>query len=149
VIAFKRGRSRCVLVLHWIALKFPRSKWGVRCNLYEAKLYKGTTAWRRELLCPVIWCAPKGIFVVMRAATPLTEEEFNRFDKEGRIPDWKRVPASDEVTPFEEGEDKFADFGWLDGRIVVMDYAAHPNLTHRHVDPYTDEHARTPGYEDF
>jgi hypothetical protein len=48
------------------------------------------------------------------------------------------------VEPF---EDKPTDFGRLDGRIVVMDYAAEPRLTNRCVEPYTDELARTPGYE--
>jgi hypothetical protein len=132
-------------VLPWIAVKFPRNKWGARCNVFEAKLYESTTPWRRKLLCPVIWCAPKGILLVMRAATPVTEEEFDCADDRKELPDWKPVPASKEVTPFEEGEDKFADFGWLDGRIVAMDYAAHPCLIDRCVEPYTDEYARTPG----
>jgi hypothetical protein len=48
------------------------------------------------------------------------------------------------VEPF---EDKPTDFGRLDGRIVVMDYAAEPRLTNRCVEPYTDELARTPRYE--
>jgi hypothetical protein len=148
VIAFKRGASRCVLILHWIALKFPRSKRGNRCNVYEAKLYKSTTAWRRKLLCPVIWCAPWGVVLVMRAATPLTEEEFVRLDESDGLPDWKCVPNSAEVTPFEEGENKFADFGWLDGRIVVMDYSV-PALINPCAEPYTDKQARTPGYEDL
>jgi hypothetical protein len=141
LVAFKQGQSRRVVVLPWIAVKFPRNKWGARCNAYEAKLYQSTTPWRRKLLCPVIWCAPKGILLVMRAATPLTEEELDRADGSK---EWKRVTNSNEVLPF---EDKATDFGWLDGRIVVMDYAAHPCLKDRCVEPYTDEYARTPGYE--
>jgi hypothetical protein len=144
VIGIKRGASRRVLVLPWIAVKFPRSKWGLRCNVYERKLYNSTPAWRQKLLCPVIWCAPKGVLLVMTAAKPLTEEEFVRADERNQLPDWKRLPGSAEVTPFEESESKFADFGWLDGRIVVMDYAAHPDLTHRHVEPYTDDAASAP-----
>jgi hypothetical protein len=80
----------------------------------------------------------------MRAATPLTDEEFLLANESNELPEWKRVPNSDEVKPF---EDKPTDFGRLDGRIVVMDYAAESRLTHRCVDPYTDEHARTPVYE--
>jgi hypothetical protein len=144
MIAF--GQSRRVLILHRIALKFPRSKWGARCNVYEAKLYKSTTAWRRKLLCPVIWCAPWGILLVMRTATSLTEEEFVRANERNELPDWKRVPGSAEVTPFEEDESKFADFGWLDGRIVVVDYSV-PALINPGAEPYTDKQARTPGYE--
>ena len=83
----------------------------------------------------------------MRAATRLTEEEFVRADERNELPDWKRVPYSAEVTPFEEDESKFADFGRLHGRIVAMDYAADPALRDRCVEPYTDEAARAPGYE--
>jgi hypothetical protein len=68
-------------------LKFPRSKWGARCNIYEAKLYESTAGWRQKLLCPVIWCAPKGAVLVMRAATPLTEEEFCRSAERNELPD--------------------------------------------------------------
>jgi hypothetical protein len=149
VIACKRGQSRCVLVCHSIALKFARGNWGARCNLYEAQLYKSTTEWRRKLLCPVIWCSANGAVLVMRAAKPLTKEQFDRAEKENQLPDWKRVPGSNEVTPFEECECKFADFGWLEDRIVVMDYAADPALTDRWLEPCTDEAARAPGYEDW
>jgi hypothetical protein len=144
LIAFKQGQSRLVVVLPWIAVKLPRSRWGARCNLYEAKLYKSTTPWRRKLLCQVIWCGPRGIVLVMRAASPLTDEEFCRADGSKTLPNWKRVTNSDEVEPF---EDKPTDFGKLDGGIVVTDYAAHPSLIDSWVEPYTDEYARKPGYE--
>src|SRR5262249_28760720 len=126
MIAFKRGKSRRVLILHWVVLKFPRSKWGARCNLEEAKIYKTETAYRRSLLAPVIWCSAKGGLQVMRAVTPMTEEEFDRLYESNGLPDWQRVPYSDEVVPFEQN--KAADWGWLDGRPVALDYAADPKL---------------------
>jgi len=98
-----------------------------------------------KVALPVIWCAPKGVLLVMRAATRLKEEEFVRRYETGGLPDWKHVPFSTEVTPFEQN--KAADFGWLDGRLVAVDYAADPALTDRCVEPYTAEAARAPGYE--
>jgi hypothetical protein len=125
VIAFKRGASRHVLVCHSIALKFARSKWGARCNLYEANVFKSTTACRRKMLCPVLWCSAKGAILVMRAAAPMSEEDFDRLDRTGELPDWKRIPYSEDITPFES---KAADWGWLGGKPVVLDYAADPGL---------------------
>ena len=68
-------------------------------------------------------------------------------EERNQLPDWKCVPYSAEVTPLKEGENKLTDFGWLDGRIVVMDYAADPALTDRCVESCTAEAARAPGYE--
>ena len=100
---------------------------GANCNNHEAKLYKNTTQRRRNLLCPVIWCAPNGAVLIMRAAVPLTEEEFDRLCETDQLPDWGRKPGSKEITPFELN--KAADFGRLpDGRLVALDYAANPNL---------------------
>lgn len=107
-------------------MKFPRGKWGARCNLYEANVYKNATAYRRSLLAPVIWCSANGALLVMCAVTPMTEEEFDHLYESDGLPDWQRIPYSDEVVPFEQN--KAADFGWLDGRVVAVDYAADPAL---------------------
>jgi hypothetical protein len=75
------------------------------------------------MLCPVIWCSDNGAILVMRAAAPLAEEEYDHLERDGKLPDWKRGWKEDE--PF---ENKAADWGRLDGRLVVLDYAADPAL---------------------
>jgi hypothetical protein len=58
--------------------------------------------------------------LVARAAIPLTEAEHHHFMDTDGFPDWDYVPP-DEKEPFEY---KASDWGWLDGRIVAVDYAA-------------------------
>jgi hypothetical protein len=52
------GATRAVLVLGPVVLKFARGERGRRCNLYEAELYRNVSASARDMLCPLLWCAP-------------------------------------------------------------------------------------------
>jgi hypothetical protein len=74
------------------------------------------------MLCPVVWCAGNGSILVMRAAEPFTKEEYVRLWDKGDLPDcgwWGEEPY----------EYKAEDWGrLLDGRIVVLDYAAGSKL---------------------
>lgn len=64
-------------------------------------------------LCPVLFADPLGFVVVMRRAKPLSEEEWAGFDYAGFVDGGEYgVPA----------ENKRSSFGWLNGRIVAVDY---------------------------
>lgn len=72
----------------------------------------GTTSWPE--LCPVLFSLPGGWLVVMRRAKPLTLAEWHAFDGEAFI-----CCSRDAILPVENKPDSF---GWLDGRIVAIDY---------------------------
>ena len=83
-------------------------------------MYERVSARRRAMLCPVLWCSPAGTLLAMRSARPLTEQEHNHLMETDSFPDWDYVPP-DETEPFEY---KRSDWGWLDGRVVALDYSA-------------------------
>jgi hypothetical protein len=107
-----------VIVIGRFALKFARNARGRASNMYEAKLYRSANATRRALLCPVLWVSPTGAMQIMRAAKPLTEmmslEEYMHV-----IDAWDYMPGEDSC-PFEP---KASDWGWLEGRMVALDYS--------------------------
>lgn len=118
-IRLRRGTTRTVLVIGPFVIKFARSRRGSRCNRYEADCYnRQTDHHRRELLCPVLWCSQNGWTLVARAATPARVEEQDLII--ARIQDWDYHPNDLEDPPFEP---KIVDWGWLDGRLVALDYA--------------------------
>lgn len=107
-----------VVVLGRFAFKFARNVRGRASNLYEAKLYRSANATRRALLCPVVWGSRNGFVQIMRAAKPLTE--MMSFDEYVDIVDvWDYIPGEDSC-PFEP---KASDWGWLEGRLVALDYS--------------------------
>lgn len=109
------GATRAVLLTDRLAWKVPRmSTWrtflnGLLANMQEREFAR--TGWPE--LCPVVFSLPGGWLVVMRRARPLTCDEFNDFDSR------EFITRSDGVIPVEEKPDSF---GWLDGRIVAVDY---------------------------
>jgi hypothetical protein len=107
-----------VLVIGPFAFKFARNERGRASNLYEAKLYRGASASRRALLCPVLWVSRHGTVQIMRAAKPLAdmmsqEEYLEAFEA------WDYMPGEDSC-PFEP---KACDWGWFEGRRVALDYS--------------------------
>jgi hypothetical protein len=88
--SYRYGTNRGVLVCHSIAMKFALHERGARCNLYEALAYADSTGARREGLCPVLWCSDKGAVLVMRAAEPIPEEEFDMLS-DAAFQDWEHV----------------------------------------------------------
>ena len=114
------GANRGVLVCHSIAMKFALHERGARCNLYEARTYADSRGARREGLCPVLWCSDHGAVLVMRAAEPIPEEEFEMLPDDA-FPDWEYVPGT-AGAPFEH--DKAANWGRLGSRLVAVDYSA-------------------------
>jgi hypothetical protein len=109
---------RPVIVLGPIALKVARNADGRACNRYEADLYRNTTPRRRALLCPVLWCSPRGRALIMRAAVPLTEM-MSRDDYLTVALEWDALPGEDGC-PFEP---KASDWALYDGRRVALDYS--------------------------
>ena len=72
------------------------------------------------MLCPVLWCSAASGILIARAATPLKQAEFDELMEKDAFPDWDYVPP-DETEPFEY---KWSDWGWLNGRLVALDYSA-------------------------
>jgi hypothetical protein len=72
----------------------------------------------REMLCPTVWGAPFGLVNIMRRAVPLTREDQLRRLKTDDFPDWDYQPGG----PPEPFEYKESDWGYLDGRLVSLDY---------------------------
>lgn len=107
-----------VVVLGRFAFKFARDARGRASNLYEAKLYRSANATRRALLCPVLWVSRNGFLQIMRAAKPLAE--MMSYEEYVDVVDvWDYIPGEDSC-PFEP---KASDWGWLEGRMVALDYS--------------------------
>lgn len=115
----RQGITREVVLIGRYAVKLPRVSYGWRmflcgllANMQEADF--STTKWPE--LCPVLFAIPGGWLVVMRRARPLTDgqwEEFRREDMYNMLDNGHRsIPA----------EHKRDSFGYLDGRIVAVDY---------------------------
>jgi hypothetical protein len=118
----RRGRTRLVLLFGSVAFKVAIGERGVRCNRFEADLYKRVSAQRREMLCPVLWCSPAGSLLISRRADrEITEEEKVDLMDRDAFHDWDYTPPNDEPHPFEF---KASDRGWLNGRLVALDYSA-------------------------
>ena len=104
------GATRIVLLVGGYAVKLPRlNTWrtflnGLLANMQEREF--SLTGWPE--LCPVLFSFPGGWLVVMRRARPLTYCEFEAVDMRG----FGGIPV----------EGKRDSFGWLDGRIVAVDY---------------------------
>lgn len=110
----KRGATRTVFLLGGLAFKFPtfysweNFLYGLLGNMQETRFSQ--LGW--EQLCPVVFSINFGLLVVMKRAMLLTDIEFsnmnyNDFIKVG-------VPV----------ENKQCSFGWLNGRIVAVDYGS-------------------------
>lgn len=114
-----RGVTRFVILTKRYAIKLPRFWWhgGFRWQMFMFGLLGNmqerdfaTTGWPE--LCPIRWSLPGGWLVVMRRAAPLeidlTDDEYRAF-----------VDHEDYHVPVEHKADSF---GWLDGRLVAVDY---------------------------
>jgi hypothetical protein len=125
-VAFsKNGSTRWVLLVGAYALKFPAMwewktfLWGLLANIQEREFSvmgrEGKeSVWER--LCPLKFSLPLGFLNVAARAVPLTDREFELFDYESfvTVDDNWRIPA----------EAKSSSFGWVDGRIVAIDYGS-------------------------
>lgn len=114
----KTGVTRHVILTRRFAFKIPafwhwRSfLWGLLANMQERDFW--TAKWPE--LAPVLFADPWGFLVVMPRVRVMTDAEFEVFDYyvfthrgDGSI-----VPA----------EAKSDSFGWMNGRVVAIDYGS-------------------------
>jgi hypothetical protein len=112
----RQGITREVFLVGRFAIKVPKLIYGwhkflcgLLANMQERVFAR--TGWPE--LCPVVFAVPGGWLLVMRRADPLGEDEWMAFDAEAFC------NRDDRVIPAEIKRDSF---GWLDGRIVAVDY---------------------------
>lgn len=116
----KRGTTRTVFLIGKYAIKIAcfwsvmrGRKWkiflqGILANIDEKFWWK--CAYKREKLCPVIWKSPLGVILIMKRAKSLSESEY---DKSAFDFMFENLPL----------DNKIANFGKIDGKIVLVDYA--------------------------
>ena len=115
------GTTRWVLLVGSFALKIARNSKGLRANRFEAWTWRHATIARQNMLCPVITVMPGATVIMMCRAEPVTHAEFQWLWDTDRFPDWDYTPADRLESPFEP---KASDWGWIDGRLVAVDYSA-------------------------
>lgn len=113
------GVTREVILTRRYAIKVPRLSFGWRNflhgllgNMQEAAF--SAAGWPE--LCPVEFSIPGGWLLVMRRAEPLSDADWERFDA------MSFRETEDYIVPVEAKQDSF---GWLDGRIVAVDYGSY------------------------
>lgn len=101
------GRNRLVLLTRRYAIKIPSLRsW--RDFLFGLLNNQNEAATSREPgHCPVLFSCPGGWLIVMPRARILSDAEFAELDHAALPPRPERKPDS---------------FGWLDGRLVAVDY---------------------------
>jgi hypothetical protein len=121
MFSIANGSARLVLCFGHYVIKLPRGIEGCACNRHEATVWRRSSERGRQLLCPILIKAPFGLFLVMRRADIADEhDEKWRAARDAAYLSWDSLLPDDEC-PFEP---KACDWGWLDGRLVAVDYAA-------------------------
>lgn len=112
----RTGCTRIVILWRGYAIKIPNVADGLRlylkgrlANMQEVAFSKA--GWPE--LCPVLFSLPGGYLLVMPRVRLMSDEEFMHFDAES----W--VEREDYRVPVER---KSNSFGWLNGRLVAIDY---------------------------
>jgi hypothetical protein len=115
----KRGSTRYVIKLGPIALKIGIGEAGARHNRSEWETYRNAPPWRKDMLCPVLWCSRRGKLLMARRAVELTQDEFVHIGATG-LPKWDYQGLGDVECPFEA---KASNWGRLSGKLVALDYS--------------------------
>jgi hypothetical protein len=103
------GTTRFTICVGRLAFKIARGRRGRVANYAERVEWERATPQRREILCPLLWAAPFGLFNVMRWAIPLTrKEQLSLLDTDG-FADWDYMPGGPS-SPFEYQE---SDWGYF------------------------------------
>jgi hypothetical protein len=134
-----RGGQRRAFLCGRVAIKIPRwdrFRAGARANREEARIWR--EGWGRFYpeLCPVLGCLPFGLALVMPAVRLMTREELAAFRESEAHPDHQPDP--------ELYESKLGEWGYLQGRPVVVDYAMRVHMTEEDIG-LIDPNVRTIG----
>ncbi len=119
-----KGATRIVLVIGEYAIKVPNFRYcwhhflqGLVANINETQTWRDNSGayatGKEELLCPVLWASWGGWLLVMRRAVPC------RWLGE----DGEEIEYSKWIVAGFGGDDKPANYGTIEGRIVKLDYA--------------------------
>jgi hypothetical protein len=120
----RQGRTRIVIELKDVVIKIPNflKNWqtfirGLLSNMDEHDIWTFNSGkyekGKSYLLCPILWSSWGGWVVVMkRAETVLTYDDYWRLDQD----------VLKEHEHF-AGDDHGPNYGYLDGRLVKIDYA--------------------------
>lgn len=107
-MAFKRGITREVFLVGNHAVKIPSFRswklflYGLLCNMQET-----TFSGYSDKLCPVIFSFPGGFVNIMPRCQPIEDSQLMFSDAEGLAI-----------------EQKMCSFGYLDGKVVAVDYGS-------------------------
>lgn len=121
VQVIRTGATRIVLLTRRYAFKIPNflTTWGHKWRMGLTGLLANQQEWRMwsfcryPELCPVVFYLPLGFLVVMPRVEILTADEYAGMS-------YRTLTGGDSyVLP---SEDKPNSFGWLDGRVVCIDY---------------------------
>jgi hypothetical protein len=117
----RNGITRIVILIGRWAIKVPcvrysGQRWrcflrGLLANMQERDV--AATGWPE--LCPVLFAVPGGLLIVMRRASAMSNTEWDAF----RYDNFITLDGGRTLLPVENKPDSF---GWLDGRVVAVDY---------------------------
>lgn len=124
----RRGVTRTVLLARGYAIKLPSLRaygdgfsgllWsicrGILANQSEAQWWKHSSADQKNYMCPVLWSMAGIVNIYPRCEPflPSPEQELAMFDRT-----WFPTPMSPRP-----GDNKPANYGILNGRVVCLDY---------------------------
>lgn len=120
-ILWKEGVTRTVVLTRRWAFKFPSVANGWKYFLYGffANMQEREWSGFDGRLCPIRVALPGGLLVVMPRCLPVTDAQFSALVPE----DWPEISFQEKgdsgSLPVEM---KSNSFGWLNGRIVAIDY---------------------------
>lgn len=129
-VMVRRGITRTVILTPRYAIKMPSLRsyhnglaglwWsisrGVLANIGEAEWWHNAVPEQRQYLCPVLHSWLGGIINIYPRCAPYEvdyETQERMFQR-----DWLPIP---ELDP-QPGDTKADNYGWLNGRLVVLDY---------------------------
>lgn len=122
----RNGCSREVFLVGAWAIKIPKLTYGWRMFLHGLLANMREAAWSGTdypEICPVIFAIPGGWCTIMRRARPVTDNEFDALNlpRETAQPGEyvKSWTGGDYIIPVETKADSF---GWIDGRLVAVDF---------------------------
>lgn len=114
------GATRWVLLFGNYAVKFPRPTHyrnflqGILGNDQELEWSRAFNGTRK--LCPVLWCGPLRLILVMPRCAPMTDEDFPL-----GMDEWRLIAPNVRIPV----EMKASSFGRMtDGRMVAIDYGS-------------------------